>query len=146
MRNRSSADAVVLVGCLVVTVAAASILTTGYGSTRGAIVFAVVLTALIAFFGFLWIGIWQQPVKILTDQSMRTAIAAATVLGYLVMVGMGVWFPATAGESSTTAIALLTNFTAIVGVVVAFYFGSTAYVDAKKTQPGGTDAEGSSEA
>ena len=145
MRNRSSASAVVLIGCLVVAVAAASVFATGYGSTRGAIVFAVVLTALIAFFGFLWIGIQQQPGKVLTDQSMRTAIAASTVLGYLVMVGMGVWFPETAGDSSTTAITLLTNFTAIVGVVVAFYFGSTAYVDAKKAQAGGTDSEGSSE-
>lgn len=141
MANRSITNGVAVIGCLVIGVTAAAVFSAGYGDTRRAVVLGVVMTALIAFFGFLWLGIQQQSTKTLTDRSMRTALAAATVLSYLVLVGMGVWFPKTANETSTTGDALLTNFTTIVGVIVAFYFGSSAYIEGKQRQRSGGESE-----
>src|SRR4051812_41897514 len=125
MSRHSSGNAVAVIGVVLIAVVTGAILSAGYGDTRRAVVLAVVLSAQIAFIGFLWIGIRQEPDGALTDRSMRTAIAAATVIGYLVLVGMGVWFPRTANDNAAAGDALLSNFTTIVGIIVAFYFGSS---------------------
>lgn len=65
---------------------------------------------------------------------MRSAIAGTIVLVYLVLLGIVAFF----SPSGTEGLKLheltqtfVTNFTTLIGVVVAFYFGSSAYVEAK---------------
>lgn len=65
----------------------------------------------------------------LRDCDMRVAIAASVTTMYLALVGFGVWVES-AGNTDPIAGDLMTSFSAVVGTVIAFYFGATAYVDA----------------
>jgi hypothetical protein len=89
---------------------------------------ALVATAVITFFGFLWHGIGED--RRLDDADMRTAITVSVVTVYLVLVGLVAFIPeqTPGGQSPTITNTMLTSFTAIVGVVVPFYFGASAYV------------------
>jgi hypothetical protein len=92
---------------------------------------AVVAVALITFFGVLH-GL-KSPGQKLEDGAIRTAITVSIVSVYLVIVGMVAFF---SGERELPSITstMLTSFTALVAIVVPFYFGSTAYVQAKSGQ------------
>jgi hypothetical protein len=74
---------------------------------------------------FTFYGIWayerafrQQPGAI----AMRDAIAATVILLYLVLLSWAVFFGP--GDLNVIAAELLKSFTALVSVVVAFYFSS----------------------
>jgi hypothetical protein len=95
---------------------------------------AVIATAVIVFVGLLAVtqeksGRWE-----LTDAGMRTAIAGTIVLEYLVLVAIVAFFRPEMGTAQLPAISttLVTNFTTIVGIVIAFYFGASAYVEAHR--------------
>ena len=64
----------------------------------------------------------------------RTAMASAIVVQYLVLVGLTAFL--VGGEDKLSALTqmLLTSFTTVVGVVLAFYFGSSAYIEAQKSK------------
>jgi hypothetical protein len=87
---------------------------------------ALVAAAVITFFGFLWYGV--------DAGSMRTAITVSVVTVYLILVGLVAFLPEQNPGSQLPAITntMLTSFTAIVGIVVPFYFGATAYVEIQK--------------
>lgn len=89
---------------------------------------ALVATAVITFFGFLWHGLGQDPG--LDEEDIRTAITVSVVTVYLVLVGLVAFFPeqTPGGQLPEITNTMLTSFTAIVGVVVPFYFGTSAYV------------------
>ena len=93
---------------------------------------ALVATAVISFFGFLWHGIGEDPG--LDEEDMRTAITVSVVTVYLVLVGLVAFFPEQTPGGQLPAITntMLTSFTAIVGVVVPFYFGASAYVQVQQ--------------
>jgi hypothetical protein len=67
----------------------------------------------------------------LTEGAMRTAIAGTIVIVYLVLVGIVAFFKVGPKELPGISQTLVTNFTTIVGVVIAFYFGASAYVQAR---------------
>jgi hypothetical protein len=125
---------IIVLACVLLVVIAVSLVGTGAFETRKFIIFSVIASGLLTFFGFLWIGVQENADGALTEQAMRTAIAASAVASYLVLVGHGVFFVEDIGAMPPIAQALLTSFTTIVGIVLAFYFGSTAYLDAKKLQ------------
>jgi hypothetical protein len=103
---------------------------------------AVVWVAVITFFGFVY-GMHGQQQK-LDDGSMRIAITASIVSTYLVVVGLVVFYKGPSELSAVTE-TMLGSFTALVALVVPFYFGSTAYVQAAKLKQGDqTDAEATS--
>lgn len=98
----------------------------GVLSEVGYVSAGVVLTAIGSFLAFLRLGAADR----LPDERMRSAIAGSTVLTYLTLVGTAGLFTR-GGELPPIASTLLANFTATVGVIIAFYFGSSAYVAGK---------------
>jgi hypothetical protein len=100
----------------------------------GVVSAGVVATALVTFFGFLSTGDTRTGIP---DGNLRSAIAASTVVTYLVFVGTAGLFQTTESLSEISRL-FLTSFTATVSVIIAFYFGSSAYVAART----GTEKKG----
>jgi hypothetical protein len=61
---------------------------------------------------------------------MRTAMAGAIVVEYLTLVGTLAFF--VQGQMSPIAQTMLTSFTSVVGIVIAFYFGASAFVQVQR--------------
>jgi hypothetical protein len=63
---------------------------------------------------------------------IRATIAVSIVTEYMVLVGVVAFFHGWS-DATTPAVTqtLVTNFTSIVGVVVAFFFGASAYVQTR---------------
>ncbi|HCO42971.1 hypothetical protein [Immundisolibacter sp.] len=92
----------------------------------------VISVALVTYFGFLMAchakgGDWA-----IERGGMRMAITASVVTVYLVLVGLVAFM--TQGPNALLPITqtMLASFTSIVGVVVAFYFGASAYVQVQE--------------
>jgi|GEM_PF-2805656 len=66
-----------------------------------------------------------------SDRSLRQAFAAAIIIQYLLLVGTVAFFRQ-GDQLPPITQTILSSFTAIVGVVVAFYFGVSAYVQTQK--------------
>jgi hypothetical protein len=101
-----------------------------------AILFAV---SIITFFGFLRAG--TGPNGSLDETVLRTAITVAVVSVYLILVSIVAFWSyerdvdaAAVEELAPLAQTMVNNFTTIVGVVIAFYFTSAAYVEGKKEE------------
>lgn len=85
---------------------------------------------------FTFYGIWSYERTVQGEpgaKAMRDAIAASVVLMYLVLVAWSVFF-ASGGPSNTVTSQLLTSFTSITGVVVAFYFTSVTVDQVTRTR------------
>lgn len=91
-------------------------------------------TGLIAFFGLYDISLPDNPTTQDKESSLRFSIAGSIVIEYLVLVGIVAFFNEGPEEMPLITQTMLTNFTSVVGVVVAFYFGSSAYIQAKKAK------------
>lgn len=91
-------------------------------------------TAAMCFFGLLFLTQKDDKHWQLTEETMRTAIAGTIVVVYLVLVGIVAFFVVGPGPEDVPGITqtMVTNFTTVVGVVVAFYFGASAYVQAQR--------------
>ncbi len=68
----------------------------------------------------------------LTEATMRFAIAGAIVIEYLVLVSTVAFFRETPEDLHPLTKTLIGNFTTIVGIVIAFYFGSSAYAQSNR--------------
>jgi len=66
--------------------------------------------------------------------NIRAAIAISILIEYLVLVGMSAFFASAAKDTPPVTQTLLTSFTTVVGIVVVFYFGTSAYVQAQQTR------------
>lgn len=66
------------------------------------------------------------------ESALRSAIACAIVVQYLTLVSIVAFFSSAPENQRLPAITqtLISSFTTIVGVVIAFYFGASAYVQA----------------
>lgn len=101
------------------------------------------LTGMVAFVGMLLLlqkpgGVWR-----VTESAMRTAITTAVLAQYLALVSMAAFAVRAADPLSPMSQLLLTNFTTIVGIVIAFYFGASAFVEGKRVAArGGRAAAG----
>jgi len=89
------------------------------------------ITGMLAFFSMLVLaqepGTWK-----ITEATMRTAIAAAFVAEYLALLSMVAFAISVEKNLSGLAQTLVSDFTKIVGVVIAFYFGASAFVDGRR--------------
>jgi len=122
-----------IVWTMLVATAAVNVIGVAALSTIGApaLGLAVGMTAMIAFVGMLMLarepnGSWR-----LSESAMRTAIASAFIAEYIALLSM-VAFSKAGGELSQVGEKLVTSFTNLVGVVVAFYFGASAYVEGRR--------------
>jgi hypothetical protein len=85
--------------------------------------------AIITFFGMLWFGHKTGGQLALHKEGMRLAIAAAIVVTDLVLVTTVIYFfPSTDGKTPELSSNFMSQFNNIVGIVIAFYFASSAYV------------------
>jgi hypothetical protein len=75
---------------------------------------------------------------------LRIAIASAVTVTYIVMVRY-MMFTTKGYEPSVMSTQMVGSFTAIVGTVIAFFFGVSGYVDAQaKRQQSDKDEDGGS--
>jgi hypothetical protein len=97
-------------------------------------IFAIVTTGLVTVYAQILHLMGLSPDASLRDGDVRTAIALSMTLMYLTLVGYGVFV----ADKSMGALAtsLINSFTSLVGVVIAFYFGASAYVEAKRAAAG----------
>jgi hypothetical protein len=69
-----------------------------------------------------------------TIGSLKNSIVASVIVTYLLLVITFTFYIDDRSEIPPLTNLLLTNFTMIVGVVIASYFGVTAYLEGKKRQ------------
>jgi hypothetical protein len=109
---------------------------------------ALVATGCLGFVGLLALPQKAKPWTI-SEGVMRTTIAGTFVLVYLALLAqVAFWVPTSANATSTLPNAaatqnafnitesLVTSFTTLMGAIIAFYFGASAYV--QKGSTGGT--------
>ena len=120
------------IALLVVAIASAGVLIwdfvldTGHDAVLGATAFAVAMTT---FFGIMMLGDSLGGKWSLTKGGMRTAIAGSVVVTYLFLVSF-YSFVVYGGELPAITKSLLDSFTGIVGITIAFYFGTEAVLQA----------------
>ena len=97
--------------------------------------FAIGANAIVTFFGSL--NLEAQREFSPGDADIRRAIAIAVVLMYLQLVATFAFF-----KNTPPFDGLLVNFTTTTGVVIAFYFGSSAFIDSKRGAARKNEKEG----
>jgi hypothetical protein len=93
------------------------------------ITISMIATPLITFFGIIWLDELFKKVE-RSLGIIRTAITAAVITEYFVLLALTLFFTGSETQS-TLQNQLITSFTSVVGVVIAFYFGSQAYTQGK---------------
>lgn len=99
-------------------------------------IFAITATGILSFFGLLSYALRSKPDERLEDRDLRVAIAGSITTMYLILVGYGVWVESS-GTPDPIAENLMNSFSAVVGTVITFYFGASAYTDAKAAEHAG---------
>lgn len=94
--------------------------------------YSMLAISLISFFGFLWIYSCENDEFKVDEKSLRNTIATSITIVYLSLVTTVVFFKQEQQELPKITETLLSNFTVIVGIIIAFYFGSTAIEKLKK--------------
>lgn len=92
--------------------------------------FAIPTTGLITFFGLIRYELNESNSRQLTSAVLRLAIASALTVAYLVMVAFTM-FTTKEFEPSALSTQMVGSFTAVVGTVIAFFFGVSGYIDAQ---------------
>ena len=66
----------------------------------------------------------------------RTAITGSITVMYMALVGFGAFLrmPPGSRELDPLAQSLIVSFTSVVGIVIAFYFGTSAYLESRKPE------------
>ena len=85
----------------------------------------MIAVGLIPFYGVMGLGLSNRD-RSLSKQEIRLAIVIAIITMYLVMVGTVTFFTSGKDLPPITE-TILNHFTTVVGVLIAFYFGATAY-------------------
>ncbi len=102
----------------------------GYLDNLFPTIFVIIITGMLTFFGFVSRNVHGKPDARIEDPDIRIAIAASLTMMYMVIAGYGIWV--TRLESpSPIAQTLLTSLSTLVGTVIAFYFGTSAYLEGK---------------
>jgi hypothetical protein len=105
--------------------------------------FGTAAAGIITFFHFVAVGRrTRQGEPASGEGSFRRAIAGAIIVEYIVLVGIVAYFKRPQEALPAITQALVTNLTTVVGIVIAFYFGSSAYVEASRAR-GARKADGS---
>jgi hypothetical protein len=134
---------IVAVATLILAIVAAGLIVNHVSDSRAPLAFCAIAAAIITFFSFvsdLRVSSFQTT---LDEGALRRAIAASIVVEYLVLLGMFAFWEGGSETLPPVTQALVTSFTTVVGVVIAFYFGSAAYIEAKTRTRGnsGTTVE-----
>ncbi len=95
---------------------------------------ALAAVAIVSFLSLLRIQKADSQERLISEPSMRLAIAGTIVIEYVTLVALVAFFRESPDEIHPVTQMMVNNFTTIVGIVIAFYFGSSAYVQSKKTE------------
>lgn len=134
-----------VVSLILIIIAVGLYLHDQYDNWRVPLAFSVIAAALITFYWFVsWTPSRSSGAGGASEEGvMRRAITASIVVEYLILVGLFVFWKGDATTLPAITQVFVTNFTAVVGVVIAFYFGASAYVEAKeKSQSGAIESVG----
>ena len=105
-------------------------------------IFAIVAAGILTFFGLLLFATSNASDVLLDDRVLRLAITSAITTMYLALVGFGVFMRMPKAENTDPlAQSLIVSFSSVVGVVIAFYFGTGAYLEAKTGKQSGQVAK-----
>jgi hypothetical protein len=136
--------AIVLATVLLAVVISACLAREGKGKEKGnradyPITFAIIATGVVTFFGVLKHQLENDggPTTI-SDGSLRIALTVSLTMTYFVFVGYTTYYEGTTSEVATSTV---TSFTTIVGVVIAFYFGASAYIQVNSPVPPKNDGD-----
>lgn len=89
--------------------------------------------AVVTFFGLLAVSESSGRGWGLNKGSMRGAVAATILVVYLFVLSMNAFVPYQ-GAMSDMMSAMVTSFTTIVGIMIPFYFGASAYVQGRSME------------
>lgn len=99
---------------------------------RSPLAFAVAAEGVVFFLGVLMLGHFTALETGRAESAMRHAIAAGFFASYVTLLGLYSFIEEfTQAELART---LVNNFTYLMGIIVAFYFGSTALVEYGKSK------------
>ncbi len=141
MKPNVAARTSIVMAAVITLLAAAGAFLAVYWNNNAPYIVVAVGTAATSFFGLL---ILTQPAGErwqVTEETMRTAIAGTIVVVYLVVVGIVAFFIYGPQELPGITETMVTSFTTVAGIVVAFYFGSSAYLQALREKTKSGDAE-----
>ena len=125
MGNRKIEKAVILIAIGDILITVISILAVLYFKHNAPFSIGAILLGMYTFFGFFLLGLkLEQEVRIGPD-ILRTAITASIIIVYFYLVGLTAFFKSWPDEIPTLSQTFISNFTTIVGVVIAFYFTSS---------------------
>ena len=112
-----------------IAVFAASIIgaVSGFGPANAWMQFGMGAIAMIVFFGLLYGGPSSDGAA-----NIRNAIAGSMIVTYLLLVVSLLFYNLGMSELPKATEVLLTSFTTTIGIVIASYFGASAYIDGKK--------------
>jgi peptidoglycan/LPS O-acetylase OafA/YrhL len=94
---------------------------------KGFLAFGTGAIAILTFFGILPLDITETRDQAQGEARVRRAIAISVIVVYLVLVSTFAFL-----DVPPELEGLLLNFTTTTGVVMAFYFGSSAYLEARR--------------
>lgn len=97
----------------------------GFGPERAWLQFGIGAITMVTFFAFFWV----EPPH--SAERVRNAIACSMIVTYLLLVVTFLFFHIKEDIPTLTQ-SLLTNFTTTIGIVIASYFGATAFIDSRK--------------
>lgn len=95
---------------------------------------ALAAVAIVSFLSLLRIQKTDPQERLLSESSMRSAIAGTIVIEYTTLVAIVAFFQESPDEINPVTQMMINNFTTIVGIVIAFYFGSSAYVQSRNSR------------
>ncbi|MEI6267716.1 MAG: hypothetical protein WCP01_02470 [Methylococcaceae bacterium] len=116
----------IFIFCIVVLTASIIGASSGFGPPNAWMTFGMGAIAMAVFFGFLFGDVPSNRAA-----NIRNAIAGSMIVTYLLLV-VSLLFYDVGTELPKATEVLLTSFTTTIGIVIASYFGASAYVDAKK--------------
>ena len=122
----------VFLAAAITLLSAAGVFLAVYWDNNAPYIVVTVGTAATCFFGLLNLTQANQERWELSEASIRSAIAGTIVIVYLVVVGIVAFFVVGPTELPGITQTMVTNFTTVVGIVIAFYFGTSAYVQAQR--------------
>lgn len=93
----------------------------------------IALTAIFTFFGMLIISSSFMESGI-SESAYRTAIASSLIIEYVLLVAITAFTKPLENNEQSNPISqtLISNFTVVIGIVLAFYFGASAYVETQQ--------------
>ncbi|HEX7026208.1 MAG TPA: hypothetical protein VF268_03135 [Gammaproteobacteria bacterium] len=94
--------------------------------TRRILSVMLIAVGIVSFYGFMGLGVKDAVFKI-SRADIRLATVVSLLTSYLALVGTVSMF-AQGDDLPEITKTMLTHFTTIIGVVIAFYFGSEAYL------------------